>query len=172
MKGSVPDSCPPVVRGTTENTGPRVGSGESAGTPGCDKLGPRQLAPTALVSRTPLDKTLAALRAEGYAPVAETTDGTVHMEQSERRRAAQVPPTDVRQLAHAINDDQAVTVEYVAASGSRTVRALSRHLSRVHGVMPAGVRWAAAAHPIAVVGHRADGFQVRRNSMASWPAYL
>ncbi|MER5342982.1 hypothetical protein ABT030_22120 [Streptomyces mirabilis] len=121
----------------------------SAGSPGCDKLGLRQLAPTVLVSRTPLDKTLAALRAEGY-----------------------VSLTDVRQLAHAINYDHAVTVEYVVASGSRTVRALSRHLSRVHGVMPAGVRWAAAAHPIAVVGLRADGFQVRRNSMASWPAYL
>ncbi|MFE4755883.1 hypothetical protein ACFRIB_37590 [Streptomyces mirabilis] len=121
----------------------------SAGSPGCDKLGLRQLAPTVLVSRTPLDKTLAALRVEGY-----------------------VSLTDVRQLAHAINDDQAVTVEYVVASGSRTVRALSRHLSRVHGVMPAGVRWAAAAHPVAVVGLRADGCQVRRNSMASWPAYL
>lgn len=117
-----------------------MGSGVSAGSPGCDKLGLRQLAPTVLVSRTPLDKTLAAHRAEGY-----------------------VSLTDVRQLAHAINDDQAVTIEYVAASGSRTV---------VHGVMPAGVRWAAAAHPIAVVGLRADGFQVRRNSMASWPAYL
>ncbi|MFE4819213.1 hypothetical protein ACFRFU_22790 [Streptomyces sp. NPDC056704] len=121
----------------------------SAGSPGCDKLGLRQLAPTVLVSRTPLDTTLAALRVEGY-----------------------VSLTDVRQLAHAINDDQAVTIEYVVASGSRTVRALSRHLSRAHGVMPAGVRWAAAAHPIAVVGLRADGFQVRRNSMAPWPAYL
>ncbi|MFD9285323.1 hypothetical protein ACFWD7_50410 [Streptomyces mirabilis] len=51
--------------------------------------------------------------------------------------ASQLSLTDVRELAHAINDDQAVTIEYVAASGSRT-----------------------------------DGCQVRRNSMASWPAYL
>ncbi|MFF0042498.1 helicase-associated domain-containing protein [Streptomyces mirabilis] len=57
-----------------------------------DQLGLRQLAPTVLVSRTPLDKTLAGLRAEGCAPVAETTNGTVRIEQTERRRAAQVPP--------------------------------------------------------------------------------
>ncbi|MGW4977922.1 helicase-associated domain-containing protein [Streptomyces mirabilis] len=152
-----------------------------------DKLGLRQPASTVLVSRTPLDKTLAGLRAEGHAPVAETTNGTVRIEQTERRRAAQVPPprlprgeprsrnsdpravraptavdlktlaarlraapptvpepdpyngvpfdsdteeniaghasqlslTDVRQLAHAINDAQAATIAYVAASGSR-----------------------------------------------------
>lgn len=189
------------------------------------RLGLRQLAPTVLVSRTSLDKTLAALRAEGYAPVAETADGTVRIEQSERRRAAQLPPprlprstsgprstgshpaqdpaavdlrtlaarlraaplttpepdpgngvpfgtdteeiiagyvnlsfTDVRLLAHAIDDGRAVTIDYVAASGSRTVRTLSRldldapylyawchlrddervfTLSRIQGVMPA-----------------------------------
>ncbi|MET8180032.1 helicase C-terminal domain-containing protein [Streptomyces sp. NPDC005336] len=192
------------------------------------KLGLRQLAPTVLVSRSPLDKTLAALRAEGYAPVAETADGTVRIEQTQRRRATALVPTprpaggeprplnsgsrrdvrapaavdlralaarlraapptapepdpyngvpfdsdteeiiagyahrlslaDVRQLAHAINEGQAVTIDYVATSGSRTVRTLSRlgldppylhawchlrndervfTLSRVQGVMPA-----------------------------------
>jgi hypothetical protein len=50
-------------------------------------LGLRRLAPTVLVSRTAPDATLAALRAEGYAPVAETEDGTVRVEKSERRRA-------------------------------------------------------------------------------------
>jgi hypothetical protein len=159
------------------------------------KLGLRQLAPTVLISRTPLDKTLAALRAEGYAPVAETADGTVRIEKAEQHRAAASVPfprlegstpgprqrqaaavdhvraagglralavrlraapltsrepdphsgipfdteteeiiagcasrlslTDVRQLAHAVDAGQAITVEYVAASGSRTVRSLS-----------------------------------------------
>ncbi|WP_409471062.1 helicase-associated domain-containing protein [Streptomyces sp. HC307] len=191
------------------------------------RLGLRQLAPTVLVSRTPLEKTLAALRAAGYAPVAETADGTVRVEQNRRPRAAgpvppprlpggtagrrnasartpQVPATvdlgalatrlraappstpqpepgngipfdsdteeivagcarllslaDVRQLAHAIDEGREVTIEYVAASGSRTVRTLSEleldapylyawchlrnddrvfTLSRIHGVMPA-----------------------------------
>ncbi|MEU2285402.1 helicase C-terminal domain-containing protein [Streptomyces sp. NPDC013178] len=160
------------------------------------KLGLRQLAPTVLVSRSPLNTTLAALRAEGYAPVAETAEGTVRIEKTRpQRAAAQVPaprgtggrdrgriaatgvaqaPTpvdpnepaiqllkaphtppepapfdggpafatdteeivagwakrlpysDVRQLAHAIDAGEPITVEYVAASGNRTVRTLSR----------------------------------------------
>lgn len=191
------------------------------------ELGLRQLAPTVLLSRTPLERTLAALRSAGYAPVAETADGAVRIERTTRRRAATpVPPprlpsggaalrsaddrarqapatadtsilaarlqaappttpqpdpyngvpfgsdteeiiagyarqlslTDVRQLAHAVNKGQAITIEYVAASGNRTVRTISEieldppylyawchlrndervfTLSRVHGVMPA-----------------------------------
>ncbi|MEU8461951.1 helicase C-terminal domain-containing protein [Streptomyces sp. NPDC029003] len=190
------------------------------------KLGLRQLAPTVLVSRSPLDATLAALRAEGYAPVAETADGTVRIEKIRPQRATAVPTprrsgtgadrrsavrhaartpatvdpnalatrllsappttsdpdpfgsgvpfgtdteeivagyakrlsyTDVRQLAHAIDTGTAITVEYFATSGNRTVRTLSRleldppyleawchlrndervfTLSRIHNVMP------------------------------------
>ncbi|WP_405711320.1 helicase-associated domain-containing protein [Streptomyces xanthophaeus] len=190
------------------------------------KLGLRQMAPTVLISRSPLDTTLAALRAEGYAPVAETDEGTVRIEKARPRRAAAVPAPrgsrarsggrtaatstakesatldpstlatrllaapaatpepapfdggapfatdteeivagwakhlpygDIRQLAHAIDAGQAISVEYVATSGNRTVRTLSRldldppyleawchlrdaervfTLSRIHGVMP------------------------------------
>ncbi|MDT0609856.1 helicase C-terminal domain-containing protein [Streptomyces lancefieldiae] len=190
------------------------------------RLGLRQLAPTVLVSGSPLDVTVTALRAEGYAPVAETAEGTVRIEKTRPRRAAapvpsprrsgargsgrnagtgvartaaavdpdiladrllKAPPTcpdpapfdggpafatdteeivagwakrlpysDVRQLAHAIDTGEPVTVEYVATSGNRTVRTLSRlvldppyldawchlrddervfTLSRIHGVM-------------------------------------
>lgn len=56
------------------------------------KLGLRQLAPTVLISRSPLDTTLAALRAEGYAPVAETDEGTVRIEKARPRRAAAPVP--------------------------------------------------------------------------------
>ncbi|MFJ5836282.1 helicase-associated domain-containing protein [Streptomyces shenzhenensis] len=159
------------------------------------KLGLRQLAPTVLISRSPVDTTLAALRAEGYAPVAETADGTVRIEKARPRRAAApvpaprgtrardggrnaatraakapaaidpdalaarllaAPPpsepapfdeagsfatdteemvagwakrltySDVRQLAHAVDAGEPLTVEYVATSGNRTVRTLSR----------------------------------------------
>ncbi|WP_097868236.1 helicase-associated domain-containing protein [Streptomyces sp. rh34] len=193
---------------------------------GLSALGLRQLAPTVLVSDSPPDKTLAALRDQGYAPVAEAPDGTVRIEKVPPRRAAAVPAprktatkagtgrstyraaeasaaaaryavvarlltappttpepdpfgtgvpfgtdteeivaryakqltyTDVRQLGHAIDTGMAITVEYVAASGIRTVRTLSRlqldppyleawchlrdaervfTLSRVHCVMP------------------------------------
>ncbi|WP_229324538.1 helicase C-terminal domain-containing protein [Streptomyces sp. UNOC14_S4] len=199
------------------------------------ELGLRRLAPTVLVSRSPLERTLAALRATGYAPIAERADGTVRIERAAQHRAtapASVPPprspvrriptfrttagrtakarttetptavdlgalaarlraappiapqpdpdngvpfdsdteeiiaayahglplTDVRQLAHAVNEGRALTIEYVAASGNCTVRTVSKleldaphlyawcHLrndervftiSRIHGVMPA-----------------------------------
>ncbi|MFI8945427.1 helicase C-terminal domain-containing protein [Streptomyces sp. NPDC053750] len=186
------------------------------------KLGLRHLAPTVLVSRTPLEKALAALRTEGYAPVAETADGTVRVERPRRHRAPapvppprsavrsstpsrttttpkqaelttlaarlagaplahpapdpyngvpfatdteeiiaghaiQIPHADVRQLAHAVDSGTAVTIEYVATTGSRTIRTISGldldppylyawchlrdadrvfTLSRIHGVMP------------------------------------
>ncbi|MFJ4185064.1 helicase C-terminal domain-containing protein [Kitasatospora sp. NPDC089509] len=191
------------------------------------ELGLRQLAPTVLISRTPPERTLAALRAAGYAPVAEEPDGTVRIERVRQHRAAGAVPsarrsgggarsrrtgtgtatadapvdlralavrlrdapqevpgpdpddgrpydgdteeiiagyarnlsaTDVRQLAHAVDEKRAVAIEYVATSGNTTVRTLSRldldapylhawchlrddervfTLSRIHGVMPA-----------------------------------
>ncbi|MEV7288295.1 helicase-associated domain-containing protein [Streptomyces sp. NPDC093252] len=189
-------------------------------------LGLRRLAPTVLVCRTPLDEALAALRAAGYAPVAEKADGTVRAERTRHPRAStpapvplplplpgqrrrlvpartpvdsglsalaarlrDAPPTlpdpdpfgtgvpygtdteeiiagyaknltysDVRQLAHAVDAGTAIAVEYIAASGNRTVRTLSEldlgpphlyawchlredervfTLSRILGVMPA-----------------------------------
>jgi predicted DNA-binding transcriptional regulator YafY len=66
--------------------------------------------------------------------------------------------SDVRQVAHAIDTGAAITVEYIATSGNRTVRTLSDleldppyldawchlreaervfSLARIHGVMPA-----------------------------------
>ncbi|MBR7672317.1 helicase-associated domain-containing protein, partial [Streptomyces daliensis] len=198
------------------------------------KLALRQLAPTVLVSGSSPATALASLRAAGYAPVAETAEGTVRVERRLPQRAAvavprprrnvgrrgsrttaarasgmpadtgtdaladrllNAPPTtpiaptspgadafdggapcatdaeeivaeyakhlsysDVRRIAHAIDTGAAITVEYVAASGNRTVRTLSDlrldppyldawchlreaervfTLSRVHGVLPA-----------------------------------
>jgi hypothetical protein len=45
------------------------------------------LAPTVLASGKPLNETLAALRAAGYAPVGESRDGTPVVERATRRRA-------------------------------------------------------------------------------------
>lgn len=162
-------------------------------------LGLRRLAPTVLLCRAAPAEALAALRANGYAPAAETEDGAVGVERAVRIRAgggegvhaegpraagpslpwprrpgeaadargpAPVadlagrllaapdhephpnPPrggpaygtateeildgyakgltlTDVRQLAHALDAGEPVTIEYVAASGNRTVRTVS-----------------------------------------------
>ncbi|MQS15638.1 hypothetical protein F7Q99_26050 [Streptomyces kaniharaensis] len=75
-------------------------------------LGLRQLAPTVLTSRSSVTQTLAALRAHGYAPVAEAADGTVRIERTAPQRAPAVPrpraragrpatpvPPDLRALA-------------------------------------------------------------------------
>jgi hypothetical protein len=50
-------------------------------------LGLRHLAPTVLAADTPLTDTLAALRKAGYAPVAETADGTPVIERATAHRA-------------------------------------------------------------------------------------
>lgn len=54
-------------------------------------LGLRLLAPTVLACGTPLDETLAALRKAGYAPVAETADGTPVIERATAHRVTTDP---------------------------------------------------------------------------------
>jgi hypothetical protein len=150
------------------------------------KLGLRLIAPTVLLSRSAMTETLAALRAEGYAPVAEAPNGRVKLEKTTWRRAEVTVPqqrrgqgmsgagkrsvdvsalatrlaagadlrtadalglshgsvetrtereiaghakylshADIRLLAFAVEHDREVTIEYVAESGSRTVRTIS-----------------------------------------------
>ncbi|RAJ42221.1 WYL domain-containing protein [Kitasatospora sp. SolWspMP-SS2h] len=60
---------------------------------GLSRLGLRQLAPTVLLSLTPPDETLAALRAAGYAPSAEEPDGSVRIERTPRQRATSPVPS-------------------------------------------------------------------------------
>ncbi|WP_282694686.1 hypothetical protein [Streptomyces sp. CC208A] len=109
--------------------------------------------PSALATRLPAAPATAPEPApfEGGVPFATNTEEIV------AGWAKRLPHTDVRQLAHAIDAGHAIAVEYVAASGNRTVRTLSRleldpphlearchlredervlTLSRVHGVMP------------------------------------
>ncbi|WP_329585023.1 helicase-associated domain-containing protein [Kitasatospora sp. NBC_01250] len=56
-------------------------------------LGLRQVAPTVLIGRASPDKTLAALRSAGYAPVSEKPDGSVRIERAQRPRAASPVPS-------------------------------------------------------------------------------
>lgn len=81
-------------------------------------LGLRRLAPTVLISRTPLAKTLAALRAEGYAPVAEAADGAVRIETAERRRAALPLPAPRRAPGSAGSRFPSGAVQQVSGPGS------------------------------------------------------
>jgi hypothetical protein len=58
-----------------------------AGDPRAASLGLRQLAPTVLVSTTPIDVLLPRLRELGLAPVVEAADGTVHVARPETLRS-------------------------------------------------------------------------------------
>jgi hypothetical protein len=60
---------------------------EIAARAGLRRHGLQRLAPTVLASATPLPELLTALRAAGYAPVAETNDGTTIIEQPASSRA-------------------------------------------------------------------------------------
>src|SRR5690606_26570751 len=55
--------------------------------PGVEQLGLRRIAPTVVVSTTPVDELLGGLRALGTAPVVEGPDGTVHLAAAPVRRA-------------------------------------------------------------------------------------
>ena len=55
--------------------------------PKAGALGLRRLAPTVLISSTPLDVLLPRLRELGAAPVVEAEDGTVHVVRADQRRA-------------------------------------------------------------------------------------
>ncbi|MER6359313.1 WYL domain-containing protein [Kitasatospora sp. NPDC001527] len=117
---------------------------------------PPQGAPTDL---TALATRLLAAPSEALEP--DPGDGRPCASDTEEviaRAARNLTFTDVRQLAHAVDTGQPITVEYVAATGNETVRTLSRleldtphlrawchlrddervfTLSRIHGVMPA-----------------------------------
>jgi hypothetical protein len=65
------------------------------GDPRTASLGLRQLAPTVLISTTPIDVLLPRLRELGLAPVVEAADGTVHVARPEvlRARTPKAAPT-------------------------------------------------------------------------------
>ncbi|MFF4899509.1 hypothetical protein [Streptomyces sp. NPDC001068] len=101
------------------------------------ELGLRQPAPTVLVSRSPLDKTLVALRAEGYAPVAETAEGTVRIEKTRPRRSAARAPVPRRSGRVAATDAAKATAadpNILAAQLLNAERVFT--LSRIRSVMP------------------------------------
>ncbi|MCE7082924.1 WYL domain-containing protein [Streptomyces sp. ST2-7A] len=144
------------------------------------RLGLRRVAPTVLVATTAPNDVLAALRAEGYAPMGETAAGELRVERpsaaravrpthlagarrgpvgkpvdpSELRRLAAallsdpeqadpephdltpserlvvgcapgLSPDECRRLAHAVDEDEPITITYRAASGAVTIRTIS-----------------------------------------------
>ena len=86
-------------------------------------LGLVAVAPTVLTSTQPLAETLVALRAAGYAPVAESDDGTAVVERTTRHRAGEprtrrvAPVPRTRRPSPADGDPREVAVALLAARG-------------------------------------------------------
>jgi hypothetical protein len=106
---------------------------------GLDLLRLRRIAPTVLLSRSPVGELLDVLRAHGYAPVAESPDGAVVVSHPEERRAA----IRTRQTARAVSppvptDEQVATlVRQVRAGDEAARRARRSGVSNVPGVTTA-----------------------------------
>ncbi|MPZ28749.1 MAG: hypothetical protein GEV12_20720 [Micromonosporaceae bacterium] len=77
------------------------------------------IAPTVLGSARPVAETLAALRAAGYAPVAESADGTALVERVPRRRAGGTRPRQRRQPGRAAVPRQLGGVPRPPSGGTR-----------------------------------------------------
>ncbi|MFD9725769.1 helicase C-terminal domain-containing protein [Streptomyces sp. NPDC059072] len=147
-----------------EKVPPRLTSAVPTPRKGSAKTGAGSTAHRGVEVSTTVDAHTAAARLLTVPPTAPEPDpfGTgvafgTGTEEIVAGHATQLTYTDVRQLAHALDAGTAITVDYVAASGSRTVRTLSRleldppyleawchlrdaervfTLSRIQGVMP------------------------------------
>ncbi len=87
--------------------------------PRAASLGLRRLAPTVLVSSTPLDVLLPRLRELGVSPLVEAADGTVHVARSDRLRARPRPP---RRTEEARLEARLARVVTAIRAGDRAVR--------------------------------------------------
>ena len=88
-----------------------------------EPLGLRRVAPTVVVSRSPVKHVLEVLRHAGYAPVAEAPNGVVVVTRPEARRAPPRPP-QVRPLLEppVLEETQLVELVRTIRSGDRALR--------------------------------------------------
>ena len=87
--------------------------------PRADSLGLRRIAPTVLVSTTPLDVLLPRLRELGVSPLVESIDGTVHVARPDRLRAR---PRTSRRTEDARLEARLAQVVTAIRSGDRVAR--------------------------------------------------
>ena len=84
--------------------------------PRAGSLGLRRLAPTVLVSTTPLDVLIPRLRELGVSPLVESIDGTVHVSRPDRQRAR---PRVARRTAEARLEARLAQVVTAIRAGDR-----------------------------------------------------
>jgi Helicase conserved C-terminal domain len=90
--------------------------------PRAASLGLRRIAPTVLVSTTPLDVLLPRLRELGVSPLVESIDGTVHVARPDRLRAR---PRTTRRTEEARLEARIAQVVTAIRSGDRVARTRS-----------------------------------------------
>jgi hypothetical protein len=103
--------------------------------PAAGTLGLRRLAPTVLVSSTPLDVLLPRLREAGIAPVVEAADGTLHVARPDAQRAR--TPRRTPDGASAARDAARVAA-VVTAVRAGDQAAASRPASATESLTPSG----------------------------------
>ncbi|MFE9368884.1 helicase-associated domain-containing protein [Streptomyces sp. NPDC006711] len=140
---------------------------------GLSELALRHLAPTVLVSTSPPATVLAALRAAGYAPVAETDQGTVRIEKCPPRRAADAVPPPRRNVArrgprttaaHASDGPVGTGVDALAARLLKAPAGLPHSRLRSSGGTPIGTRPVRQRGALRL-GHRGDRRRIRDASV-------
>ena len=90
--------------------------------PRAESLGLRRIAPTVLVSTTPLDVLLPRLRDLGVSPMVESIDGSVHVSRPDRLRARLARRGDKRRTEGARLEARLVQVVTAIRSGDQVAR--------------------------------------------------
>ena len=101
--------------------------------PRAGSLGLRRLAPTVLVSTSPLDVLIPRLRELGVSPLVESIDGTVHVSRPDRRRAR---PRVARRTADARLEARVAQVVTAIRAGDRVAE--TRHERGSSSLTPIG----------------------------------
>ncbi len=104
--------------------------------PKAGSLGLRRIAPTVLVSTTPIDVLLPRLRDLGVAPVVEAADGTVHVARPDQLRAR--TPREHRGRAARSARDSAHTAHAVTAIRAGDRAATARPAAPAQSLSPSG----------------------------------
>ena len=105
-----------------------------------DLLRLRRIAPTVVLSRSPVNELLEVLRAGGYAPMAESPDGAVVVSRPDARRATTRTRQPTRLTEPPVpTDDQIQTLVRQVQAGDRAARQARSHsvVSTVPGVTTA-----------------------------------
>lgn len=99
-----------------------------------DSLRLRRIAPTVVVSRSAVDRMLDVLREAGYAPVAESAEGTVVLTRPDARRAASRPAPPRPTEPPTVSDTQLTELVRALRAGDQAAVRSARMPAAVEGI--------------------------------------